>query len=209
MDPSPQRVLAERHLGRLHLRAHDQRAGALHLEQAFELAQTMTETLEHAPTLLAMAELRADETRLDEALALARHALERARPVEQIADVHVFLSRLYLMLGDQPSANRHAVEALAYALRLGSARLLSTAYLAAAGPAAARAKANTALETALGYAVSAGATFEHAQVLYAYAEHLERAGADLDRVAVMIAQAREIERNLGLFQVAPGRTLVV
>ena len=119
----------------------------------------------------------------------------------------MFLSRLYRTFGDQLTADRHAVEALANALRLGSPRLLSTTYLATAETTVARAKASAAFETALGYAVEARAPYEHALVLQAYSEHLQRASADLDRVAVMSAEAREILNNLGLFQMAPVRTL--
>jgi tetratricopeptide (TPR) repeat protein len=148
MDPSPHRVLVLRHLGRLHLLVGDLANAAIEIGEALDLAETMADTLEYAPTVLAMAEMRVFKGQLEEALALASTSLKRTRPVDHLVEAHVVLTNIQLARGDASAAATHAAEALSYASRLGSPRLLSLAN---------RASAQTAMSLEPGRANSATA----------------------------------------------------
>jgi DNA-binding SARP family transcriptional activator len=132
MDPSPQRVLALRHLGRLRLLMGQRTAAEAEIREALALAETMPETLEYPPTLLAMAELHACEGRFSKALQLARQSLDQTRPVDQLVEAHVVLAQIHQALGQGADAAEHAAEAVVHAGRLDSPRLLSLAHLVSA-----------------------------------------------------------------------------
>ena len=83
MDPAPCRVLAFRQRGYLRLRSGDRAAAAEDIEHALALAETIPETLEYGPTLLAKAELCLHQGELEAALAWGMQALARTRPVDQ------------------------------------------------------------------------------------------------------------------------------
>lgn len=198
MDPSPQRVLAMRHRGRLHLLAGDHVPGAAEIGAALALAETMQETLEYAPTLLAMADVRFAAGEFDAALQLAVKALERARPLDQIVQARTVLAQIHLARREYPQAFTQAKEAVATASRLGSPQLLSLAYLAYAGTSANRdsAHARDAFETALRHANEAKTPYERALVLDAYARFLRASASNLELASSMENEARSLMAGL-------------
>lgn len=139
MDPAACRVLALRHRGRLHLRHGDIALATADLDRATAIAESIPDTLEYAPALLASAELMAARGELGEGLRLAELALERARTVEQVAEAELLLCELNLRFGDPVAAASHARGALIQAQTLAAPRLLALAELATTRSAAARA----------------------------------------------------------------------
>jgi DNA-binding SARP family transcriptional activator len=128
MDPCPHRVLALRHLGRVRLMLRGPVAATADIAEAVREVKGMPESLEFAPTLVALAELRAEEGSLDEARALAQTALETARPIADRIEAHLILARANLGLGCMPPAVSHAREAVAQAETLQAPLLLAAAY---------------------------------------------------------------------------------
>jgi tetratricopeptide (TPR) repeat protein len=191
IDPAPPVVLALRHLGRFHLVRSDQARAEAAIGEALLLAQTMPQTLEYAPTLLAMAQLRASSADLDGALRYAQQSVDCARTAEQLTEVHIELARLKLVAGDAESAAANAATAVTFAERLGSPRLLSLAYLVAAqsrqttDPRA----SGVAFEDALRNAQNARMPYERGVVLRAYAAHLRLVGIQPDRAADLAREA--------------------
>jgi tetratricopeptide (TPR) repeat protein len=158
----------------------------------------MPETLEYAPTLLAEAELCVHQGKLERALSLAKESLLRARPMEQIAEAHIALAQIYLSLGTLGEAVLEAAEGLARATQLDSPRVISLAHLAMARVQSWRGdpEAVAPFDAALSAAEAAGAPYERAAVLEAYAQHLERVGARADEAAAMAAEALAIQQRL-------------
>jgi DNA-binding SARP family transcriptional activator len=200
MDPSPQRVLALRHLGRLHLIAGDRVAAAAEIGGALALSETMSETLEHAPTLRVMAELFASRDQSDQALKMAMQSLDQTQSVEQLAEVHVVLAQIQQTRGDSSAAERHASEAVAQASRLGSPRLLCRAYLVLAQAQVVEdaARASLTFHVALQQTEEAATPYERTLVLTAYADCLRQMGSSLDLAASMEAEALQIAEDLAL-----------
>jgi DNA-binding SARP family transcriptional activator len=200
IDPAPPGVLAHRQFGRLLLLLGDRPRAGIELERAHVLAETMQQTLEYSPTLLAMAELCAYDADHDRALHFAEAALESARPVEQIVYAHTRLASLHAVLGHSVAAAAQASTAVEHTERIGAPRLLSLAHLAVARCASvtnAR-QADASFQAALRFAELARAPYERAAALEAYAEYLEVAGVDLERAAAMTAEALQIFAQLGL-----------
>jgi tetratricopeptide (TPR) repeat protein len=178
MDPGPLLVRARRHLGRLRLLAGDYRKATLEIEAAFQVAQQMTESLEYAPTLLAMAELRLQIAEPQQALALASRALDCAIPVEDAQQAHLVAAQVHLRLNNFQLAREHANAAVEGGERLRAPRLLSLGYLELAQVNVAGSlweQAIGSFEQALNFAEAAGSRFERAMVLKAYAESVEAA----------------------------------
>jgi len=198
MDPAPCRVLALRQRGRLQLLLGDVRAAEADVDEAATLAQTIPETLEYAPTLLAEAELCIHEGKLERALSLAKESLLRARPLEQIAEAHIALAQIYLSLGALGEAVIEAAEGLARASQLDSPRIMSLAHLAMARVQSWRGdpEAVAPFDAALSAAEAAGAPHERAAVLESFAQHLERADVRADEAAAMAAEASAIQQRL-------------
>ena len=174
MDTSPPQVIAQRHKGLLRLAAGDIASSAVALEDAYVLAKNMPESLEFAPSALAIARLRAAQGDHAAAQEFAQESLANARTVQQLADVHAFLAALYHESGDHAPAQEHANEAVARAETLGSAWLLSTTLVSRArtlSPTDPMA-ANGAFEQAIRCAEQAQTPYERAQAMSAYAAHL-------------------------------------
>jgi tetratricopeptide (TPR) repeat protein len=148
-------------------------SAAADLAEALSLAETMPETLEYAPTLLATAELCAHQGQFDRALTLATQALEHARTQDLIIEANIVVAELQLAQGDPAVADEHAAEAVARAGRLGAPRLLSRAHLISAQVAQGSDAdgARAAFQVALRYAEEAGAAHEQVAVLNASADH--------------------------------------
>jgi tetratricopeptide (TPR) repeat protein len=198
MDPSPQRVLALRSCGRLRLLEHDLERAAADIGNALTLAETMSETLQYAPTLLAMAEVRAHEGAVDDALSLATRALAHARPLDQIVEAHIVLAQIYLIAGDGLATLAQASEAVAEASRLGCPRLLSLAHLGLAQATQEQnvERASGAFQAALRHAERAGTPYERAAVLSAYADFVRAQASDLELANAMEHEALRITQGL-------------
>ncbi|HEY1295046.1 MAG TPA: AAA family ATPase [Chloroflexota bacterium] len=196
LDPGPHRVLGLRHRGRLRLLAGDREVAAADLGEALALAETMPETLEYAPTLLAMAELRTDVGDLDGALDLALKSLEQARPLEQSVEARTVLARICLAQRDVPRAIAHATEAIDLATRLGSPRLMSLAHLVFAESMAEQdaERARGAFETALAYADEAETSYERALALSAYGRFSRATDARVELGAAMENEGQALIR---------------
>jgi tetratricopeptide (TPR) repeat protein len=128
MDPCPQQVAASRHLGRLLLEEGQRDAAAQALMSALELAETMPETFEHAPALLAVAELSAQMGDTQAALARAEAAREASRTAEHTVESNTFLGGLLIQTGDLRRAETLILAAQQLAERLASPRLLGHAH---------------------------------------------------------------------------------
>jgi tetratricopeptide (TPR) repeat protein len=136
MGPCPHRVMTLRHLGRLRLLQGD-RAAAEDIGEAARQVKAMPESLEFAPTLVALAELRSQEGRIEEARALAQAALESAHAVADRIEAHLTIACANLRLGNVPVAISHAKEAVARSEALQAPMLLGAAYRGLAEAAAA------------------------------------------------------------------------
>jgi tetratricopeptide (TPR) repeat protein len=198
IDPTPAAVLAHRALGRLRILQGDRALAAAEIKHALALAETMTETLEYAPTLLAAAELRVMEADFEQALVLAMRALERAKPVEQVIEAHLVVAELQAEVGQQTRAAFHAAEAVRHAETLGSRRLLARAHIAAGRATASRAphRAVALFEKAVRDAEAARTPHERALALQALADHLESAGIQADRTIELRAEVDLIYMGL-------------
>jgi DNA-binding SARP family transcriptional activator/predicted ATPase len=137
IDPSPHRALALRHLGRLRLLQHDPTTATADIAEAVRQVKGMPDSLEFAPTLVALADLRCQEGNFDEARTWAQAALETARPLADRVEAHVMAARANLGLGSVPLAVSHAKEAVAQAETLQAPVLLAAAYRGLADAAAA------------------------------------------------------------------------
>jgi DNA-binding SARP family transcriptional activator len=151
MDRGPQAIAALRHLGSLLLRGFNDPGGATYIRGAAAIASSMPQTLEFAPTLLALAHVASAEGRTGEGLAFARQALERGGTTEQQVEIRCALTELLTTEGQAELGESRAREAVALAEQLGSPRLQGVAYLALSHATAARGDESTAaryLETA-------------------------------------------------------------
>jgi tetratricopeptide (TPR) repeat protein len=124
----PPLVMAKRHLGRLALLLGDRAAAAEAIQTALDLAELMPESLEHAPTLLAMAEWCLEEGNPTQALMFSERALDHAKPLESLIEAEIVMTRVYLALNCPIQASAHASEAAARAEALGAPRLLALAH---------------------------------------------------------------------------------
>jgi tetratricopeptide (TPR) repeat protein len=194
MDAGPHRVLALRHRGRLRVRVGDRVQAEADIGAVLALAETMPETLEYAPTLLAAAELRAEVGDLDGALDLASRSLEEARPLDQIVEAHIGLGRVSLARRDVPSAVAHSSRAVGQATLLGSPRLISLAHLVFAKSMAEQdaERAHDAFKIALLEADKAQAPYERALALQAYSAFLRRPETELGSAVSMQDEARAL-----------------
>jgi tetratricopeptide (TPR) repeat protein len=200
-------VLALRHRGRLRLLAGDLAGAAADIDEAFVLSQTMPETLEFSPTLLAMAELMFAQGQTNEALTLAEQSLDHARPLDQMVEALIVLARLQLARSDRVRAYAYATEAVAQAVRRESPRLLGHAYLvmALSTPEEDGDAASAAYQHALHQMDVARDPHGRSVALSAYAGFLRKAGVDPDLASATKVQAEAIlaELDAGLRSPTP------
>jgi tetratricopeptide (TPR) repeat protein len=166
IDPSPSLVAAHRTLGLLLLRTHEVAAGAAQIQQAVTVAETMPDSLEYNPTLLALAELKAHQGDIHAALRAVDGVLGTLNPAPLRAEAEVLYSELLLLAGRLDDADRHAALAMALAETLGAPLLLGMAYRAAGQVALATEdrSAETHLRSALQHFEAAAALHEAARV---------------------------------------------
>ena len=146
MDVSPQRVAARRNLGQLFLLMGNSMAAADVISGAFSLAESMSHTLEYAPTALAMAQVNAQAGDSTLALELAEMAVNSSRSAEHIVESNVFVTSLLCSLGDVARAAPRAEQATHHAELMQAPRLLGLAYLGTARLAFAQGLINTAAQ---------------------------------------------------------------
>jgi DNA-binding SARP family transcriptional activator/Tfp pilus assembly protein PilF len=198
MDTSPPLVMAQRHKGLLRLVVGDVEGAAIAIEDAYALARQMPESLEFSPSILAVAAVRARQGDCHDVIDLAREALDNARSVHQIIDAHTLLGALYYDIGEADLARQHAKEAVARAELLGSPWLLSGALvcLARASSASDAAATNEVFERAIQLAEQAGAPYERAQAMDAYAARLRATNQPGPRLMWVEAEALRIHDEL-------------
>jgi DNA-binding SARP family transcriptional activator len=138
MDRGPQTIAASRHLGNLLVRVFDDREGAIYLREASAMVQTMPQTVEYAPTLLALAQLARVTGDVTEGLEYARQAGELGGTAEFQVELRCLLAELLITSGQADVAVARAAEGVPIAEQLGSPRLLGLAYLALSRAGAAR-----------------------------------------------------------------------
>jgi len=126
IDQGPLRLAAVRHAGVHMLRHGDQAMGAAYIREALAIAESMRETLEYAPALLAMAELVGQQD-LSSAIAYAEQAIEVGRAAELEAQAHIFLAAAHAVSGRTDAAREHAQRAVRVAEQLGSPWLVEQA----------------------------------------------------------------------------------
>jgi tetratricopeptide (TPR) repeat protein len=110
MDPCFLAVSARRHLGACLLRLGHIEEAAAQLNACMALTTTMPESLEVAPTLVAVAELHYQNDR-QAAIGHAERGLHAARTAEATAQAHVFLARAYAADEAPRAALEHARDA--------------------------------------------------------------------------------------------------
>jgi tetratricopeptide (TPR) repeat protein len=179
MDASPIQVLAQRSRGVLQLMAGDLTAARLTLEDALNLAQTMPETLELAPTLLAMSRLQSALGDCASALDLAHQSLARASVRQHVIEANLTLANLYVDIGDAALAHKYADAAISHAHGLDSPWMLSGALTCQARAFGVKAadEAQRLFEQAISAAERARAPYTRALALHSYAQFLR----ELDR----------------------------
>src|SRR5262249_33045530 len=127
MDPCPQLVAASRRLGRLLMQDGDPASAPLIL-QAARLAESMPESLEYAPTILAQAEAHAADADLGMAVDFARRAVDINGTLEFKCEARLVLADLLLAVGSHDAGRAVAAEAMAAATQLNSPSLLARAH---------------------------------------------------------------------------------
>jgi tetratricopeptide (TPR) repeat protein len=108
------------------LRHGDRQMGAAYIRDALAMAESMPESLEYAPALLAMAELVGLED-APEAMAYARQAIQAGRTAELQAEAYLFMATADAATGRPGLASENAQRALRIAERLGSPWLVNQA----------------------------------------------------------------------------------
>ena len=178
IDPSPWRVAALRHLGRLRCLLNDPEGPAL-VRAALALAQTMPRSIEFGPTLLAAVESGCwgdDPAGAAQALEVA---LSSGLTTVVRVDVLCALARLQIEIGDLTAAWGKIREAQVLVDRLHSPRSSCTVMQATALATVAagdREAARDTFEQALSVARAAGLSAERERVSSALAE-LDQTGA--------------------------------
>jgi tetratricopeptide (TPR) repeat protein len=200
MDPSPQKVTARRHLGRLLWLMGQESAATNEMEDALTLAESISKSLEYAPTLLVMAEIRFGAEDVAGAIGYAERALESGITAELTVEAHVVLASLHAMAARPEPARPHAEEALRLAERVGGPRLLGLAWLAAARVAMAaddHLAAERCLRDALDALERAGTPYERALALREFGRALAMDPGQTRRARVMLEEALGLFRQLG------------
>lgn len=137
VDVCPIVVGAWRQLGGHYCRMGDLTRGAPLLAQALQFASGITETIEYAPTLLAVSELEAHRGNLAAAMEYVRRALDRGGTVECRIDANVRFADLLVRQGSMGRAAQAAATALELAERFAAPFPLGSAHRAVARIAAA------------------------------------------------------------------------
>ena len=206
IDPGPMTVLAHRSMAVVSSLLGRTARAAAELQSAYTLCQSIPETLEYAPTLLALAELALQQADLPVALTYANQALEAARPVEHVLAAHVMLARIQTLARAHRRARSHVAKALGAAETLASPVWLSRAHLALAGLATqteAWQSAVTAYEKALRHADAARAPLEQALVRRTFADQLRARGVRPEMGERLRAEADQLLAGL-VSRAAPG-----
>jgi DNA-binding SARP family transcriptional activator len=198
MDASPPQALAQREKGLMHLIAGDISAASIAIEDGYELARAMPESLEYAPSVLAMAQLRARQNATSDAMDLAKAALAECRTVEHLANTNTVLAELYVDRGEIELAGVHAREAATKAEALSSAWLLSRALVCQARAASLDGAPDAAelFERAIRCAEQAQTPYERAQAMRAYAAYLRAADKAMPALAWYESEAARILEEL-------------
>jgi predicted ATPase/DNA-binding SARP family transcriptional activator len=199
MDPSPPRVAVARYQGQLQLLIGNTAPAAVHLEEALRLASSMPESIEYAPSLLAMGHLRAAQHELDVAIDFARESLDRARQLQHQAEANIALANFFLKGGDADASSRHAAAALGQATTLRCPWLVSAAHLAQAeaGAVLTPATAPDLFMLALRLARESKSPHLQAIVLSAFARYLQDSNPGAADVTSMRSEAEDIRQQLG------------
>jgi hypothetical protein len=124
---------------------------------AFQMAQSMQQSLEYAPAALASAVFWTCRGEPARAREFAEAALTHASPIAVVSEAHSVLARIHTALGDASRAQSHALQAIVDAEQLQAPALVYRAYLAAARTGL-RPEANA--QTALDAAAAAGLSAE-------------------------------------------------
>jgi tetratricopeptide (TPR) repeat protein len=119
IDHGPLRVAALRHIGAHMIRHADPAMGAACLRQALGMAESMPESLEYAPVLLAVAEMVGLQD-VPAAMAYAQQAIAVGRTAELEAQAHIFMATIHAAAGRPEAASEHAQHALRIAEQLAS-----------------------------------------------------------------------------------------
>lgn len=127
MDPCPQAVSVQRHLGSLLLHLGDLSAAGQQIRRAIKLAETMPGSQEQAAALLAMAELALESGKPASARQHVDRALVAARTAELTAQAHLVFARLCVPAGQAAEARSHVLAVKENAGRLGSPLLDASA----------------------------------------------------------------------------------
>lgn len=208
MDPGPSAVRAYRAKGLVALFVSERDSAKLDLERAYGLANGMPESLEYAPTLLGIAQLRACEDELDVATQIAEMAVDRARPHEAIVQAHTVLAEIHVRQRELARANTHVATAIAMSERMTSPRLVAKAHLVAAFASSSWDSAAAHLEIALSAADTARSPYERAKILHALAKHLQTRQSTSGRAGRMESDATEIFSQLAVNPNHPGSALI-
>jgi DNA-binding SARP family transcriptional activator/lipoprotein NlpI len=192
MDASPPQVMAQRHRGLLYLLTDDMSAACMALDDALELAKTIPESIEYAPSLLAMAQLRAAQGNRRAAIELGQESLNHAAPLQQLIEANILLANICLDSGDVDRARMHATDAVFQANKLGSLWILSGALAAQARVANLTSpdEADQLFQLAIDSARRASAPYACAVALNAYAECLKASNPSSPALASAEAEAR-------------------
>lgn len=197
MEPSPWLVAARRQLGWL-LCLTGEREGPGLVESALELVQTMPRSIEYGPTVFVAVELGLWRGDRAAATAALEQLLAGGVTAEQRIEIHCLLARRQSEDGDLPAARAHLVEARTLADGFGDPRVLCLVHTAAGLIAATDGdedRAVGAFEEALAFSRAADTPYERARALSAFAT---LAGLPPERADDLLAEAREIDRRLGV-----------
>jgi tetratricopeptide (TPR) repeat protein len=209
MDPCVRTVLAGRHLGRLLLRLGDREAATDILGRTLDLAEQIPLSIEYAPTLLAVAELRRPHD-LADALRLAERALQAPRTAETAIEIGASLASWYVDAGRLDDAVQQVAVTLAAAERLHAPLARGVANLAAGRLAAAQGddvRAEQVLRVALGYLTVAQTPYERSAALCELAAVMERASGNASQSTVMRREAATLLDQIGVQRPGPAHVI--
>jgi tetratricopeptide (TPR) repeat protein len=114
LDPGPVTLAARRQLALLQLELDQHTVADAELEACAALAETMSDSLEYAATLAALAHARVASDR-ERAMALAERALDAGHTAETLVEAHLALADAQAVVGNVAAAEEHvrAAESIA------------------------------------------------------------------------------------------------
>ena len=204
MGPCPQLLTARRELGRFHLRQGHPAAARAMVDSAVESARAIPESIEVAPTRLALAEIHlaaGDLVGAGEAVELAL----AERPTASCAvEIFILEARRLLALGQAEAAATWVERATQAADRIGAPRLIGLARLLAARAAGAdTTRSGELFDSALQTFEAAGTPYERALALDEYAAFLSNQSEQTARCAALREEARSVRAQLSGEAVEP------